>query len=196
MKKTEKNNLWMGMLAITLVFGMAVIGCDDGSTGDGSDTWSNVTSFNQLNGTWKGSYSQSMTMREMVEQEGEEWDSTMQAMFGDMRVTVKADITATINASAKTQASSMTMTQTYSGTNIAAVWPMLSGMLSGESGVTVNNSNHSITMTYNEAVEAIPDEAITQMLNSGLQINQNGTKIRQPAGSMGSGTPEVIMTKQ
>lgn len=40
---TNKKN-WLGMLAITLVFGMAVIGCDDGSTDNGTDPL--------LNGTW------------------------------------------------------------------------------------------------------------------------------------------------
>jgi len=28
----KKNNLWMGILALTLVFGMTAVGCDNGST--------------------------------------------------------------------------------------------------------------------------------------------------------------------
>jgi hypothetical protein len=35
MKKTmEKKTFWLGMLVLALVFGMTVVGCDDGSTND------------------------------------------------------------------------------------------------------------------------------------------------------------------
>jgi hypothetical protein len=44
----KKKNLFVGMLAMALVFGMAVAGCDNGSTGD--DT-------SNFDGSWtKGSY--------------------------------------------------------------------------------------------------------------------------------------------
>jgi len=34
-KKKMVNRNWLGMLVIVLVFGMAVVGCDDGNTGNG-----------------------------------------------------------------------------------------------------------------------------------------------------------------
>jgi hypothetical protein len=35
----KKSNLWLGILAITLVFAMAAVGCDDGSTDDGGGSY-------------------------------------------------------------------------------------------------------------------------------------------------------------
>lgn len=46
------------MLVLVLVFGMTVVGCEIEPE---ADTWTNVTSLSQLNGTWKGSYSQTET---------------------------------------------------------------------------------------------------------------------------------------
>ncbi|MDR0457145.1 MAG: hypothetical protein LBH20_10740 [Treponema sp.] len=43
----NKRN-WLGILAIVLIFGMMVVGCDDGSTDDGSG------GSNQFIGTWIG----------------------------------------------------------------------------------------------------------------------------------------------
>jgi hypothetical protein len=34
------------------------------------------------------------------------------------------------------------------------------------------------------------------LLEGGFQINQSGTKIKIPAGTMDEGQPELIMTKQ
>ena len=44
----KKNGFWLGMLVMTLVFGMAVVGCDDGG-GGGVPSW--------FEGTWtNGTY--------------------------------------------------------------------------------------------------------------------------------------------
>jgi hypothetical protein len=44
-EKTMANKkFWLGILVMVLVFGMTVVGCDDGSTGSGTDS--------ALNGTW------------------------------------------------------------------------------------------------------------------------------------------------
>jgi hypothetical protein len=47
------KRLWLGMLALALAFGMAVIGCDDGSTGgdgDGGQTLPEVSGVNAVSG--------------------------------------------------------------------------------------------------------------------------------------------------
>jgi len=46
-KKMKKGNLGLGILVMVLIFGMTVVGCDDGSTDNGVDP--------ALNGTWVGS---------------------------------------------------------------------------------------------------------------------------------------------
>jgi len=46
-----KNKILLAVLAIALVLGMTACRSDGGET----DTWTNVTSYSQLNGTWKGS---------------------------------------------------------------------------------------------------------------------------------------------
>jgi hypothetical protein len=45
-KKTAGKGLWLGMLVLALVFGMAVVGCEDGKGDSGDETTYNPT------GTW------------------------------------------------------------------------------------------------------------------------------------------------
>jgi hypothetical protein len=180
-------------LSAILVLGMVLVGCDDSP--EVGDIWSNVTSLNQLNGTWKGSYSQTQTIMQMYEElTGEPFPSEMQ-IYGNIRVTTRVDITSTINASAKTQAMSMVMTMTFSGGNISFLWPFIKELLSDQDGVTINDSNHSMSMTQSQPATVMDDEDIANFIDA-LQINQNGTKIKLPAGIIGNGSPEIIMTKQ
>jgi len=163
-----KKNLWLEILAMVLVFGMMVVSCDNDPEGD---TWSNVTSLSQLNGTWKGSYSYSET------EDGITVRTTM-------------EITQTFNASAKTVSGSYKMTMAFSGAGIAEMWPFIKETMGGE-GFTVNDSNHSLSMT-GTINESLDDNDIAGMLNNpNLQINQNGTKIKSSDEGM-----EIIMTKQ
>ncbi|MDR2784967.1 MAG: hypothetical protein LBB83_03525 [Treponema sp.] len=190
----KKKLFFAGMLAAALIFGMVLLGCPNDTTEE-NDTWSDITGLDQMDGTWKGSYSQTMPIREAVEQEGEEWSSEIGAFFGDMKVTVSVEVTTTLNAEAGTQTMEMKITETFSGGNIDTAWPMISGASSSQSGVEIDNSKHSITM-YNSSEETISDEDIAEMLGQDLQINQNGTKVKIPAGAMGSGLPEMTLVKQ
>jgi hypothetical protein len=167
----NKKN-WFGILVMVLVFGMAVVGCDNDPVNGGGDTWSNVTSLSQLNGTWKGSYSFTET------EDG---------------ITVKTttEMTLIINASAKTQSGTMKITMAFSGAGIAESWSGIKEAFE-ETGFTFNDSNHSMSMTETFS-DTFDDNDIAEMLASGIQINQNGTKVKQPAGD---GMPEIIMTKQ
>jgi hypothetical protein len=188
------------MLVMALVWGITVVGCDNGSTKE-SDIWSNITSLNQMHGTWKSSYGQNnRPIKDVMEEYGVPWDYSMQAMFGNMRVTSKADITLTINANVKTLAMLMTSTAAFSGENIDSLWLVLKMYLPymEEEGVTVttNDANHSMSMTYSSPAEQLSDADIAEMLNSGLQINQNGARIKVPADTLGEGMPELIFDKQ
>jgi hypothetical protein len=173
----NKKN-WFGILVMVLVFGMAVVGCDNDPVNGGGDTWSNVTSLSQLNGTWKGSYSFTET------EDG---------------ITVKTttEMTLNINASAKTESGTMKTTMAFSGAGITESWSGIKETFEEtfkETGVSVtfNDSNHSMSMTVTFS-DKFDDNDIAEMLASGIQINQNGTKVKQPAGD---GMPEIIMTKQ
>jgi len=187
----KKNRL--GMLVLVLVFGMTVVGCDNGTTkendggentnsngttGGGSDVWSDVTSFSQLNGTWKA-------------------PSTATATGNGFKYTAQySNYTITFNSNTKTLLFSGTIKMTFSDGNINELWPDIKeGLLeyvNQEDGVTVsstNDTNHSITMTFNNYSESLDDDYIQVM---GPQINQNGTKLIIQDG-MGF---KVIYTKQ
>jgi hypothetical protein len=185
----NKKNLW-GMLAAALVCGMVLLACPNDTSEE--DTWSDVTSLNQLNGTWKGSYNQTMTFKEMYEAEGGTWDDDMQTMFGDMKVALSTEITIIINASAKTQKTSMTMTAVFSGGNISdkEVWKAIKTQAEGGE---FDDAKHSITMTAAGEEITLDADAITEMLKAGTQINQDGTKIKQPESEH---APETTLIKQ
>jgi hypothetical protein len=170
-----KKKIWLGILALALVFGMTVVGCDNGSTG-GGDTWSDVTSLTQLNGTWKGSFTQTQTTEGIT-----------------TRVTMEMTMTITAtNATTGTMSGTQKMTMTFSGNGINQIWSIIKEMLfDPEEGWTINDSTHSATMT-----QTIPSEPIDMSDMDGVQINQNGTKIKLPADTMGEDSPEMLFIKQ
>jgi len=164
------KKLFAGILVMALVFGFTAVGCSDDPKESDQNTWKDVTSIDQLNGTWKGSYSES---------ENEE----------GITMTLLLDMTYTFNSGTMTGTNKSTMT--FSGTNINDYWDDIKAEFSGKEGVTINNADHSITET-----ETLPSQTMTMANIKGVQINGNGTKLKVPAGLMGEGSPEVIFTKQ
>ena len=178
-----KKKIWLVILAIVLVFGMAVVGCDDGSDdgtksdgGGVTDTWTNITSLIQLNGTWKGPYTDTQPYGEGI---------TMK----DVR-----EITITItaaNANTGTWTRSEKCTITFSGGNINTAWPTIKeDYRSREDGVyttgmTFNDSTHTVSFTS----PPLAPSPTTLSEYSNQQINQNGTKWKWP-------TTGIILTKQ
>jgi hypothetical protein len=172
-----------------------------------SDTWTNVTSLAQINGTWKREYSDTYTYEGITQN----W---------------KQEIIYTINASAKTTTYSFKDILTFSGSGsyFNSTWNQRTSQYSyytpgthteengyyDEEGnyhtdtitytVTVTNSNgstiytitysegyytieinesaHTITQTMSLVTQTLTNEEIAEMLSSGIQINQNGTKMR------------------
>ena len=163
------NRISLGIVFGIIVFGFVFpneIGADD-------DLWANVPNLDLLNGTWQGTYNQSQTIREQFEQEGMTWDSELQNVIGDIRLTERMEITISINASAKTVSTTGTYTQTYSGGNIRTLWPNLKQTLEGigEEGTTVNfnDTNYSIIVRY---------FYLNSYNNIRFQINQNGSRLK------------------
>jgi hypothetical protein len=175
------KKFWLGILVIVLVFGMTVVGCDNGSTsggskgGGGADTWSDVTSLSQLNGTWKGSATLT---------------STEQGITMRMTMEMTMTITAT-NATTGERSGTQKMTITFSGNSINTYWSDIKEGYPSEEGWTVNDSTYSVTTT-----DTIPSEPISMSDMNGAQINQNGTKVKVPAGIMDEDSPQIIFIKQ
>jgi hypothetical protein len=189
----KKSKLFMGILGITLVFGTLFLACPN-DTSEEQDSWSAITGLDQLDGTWKGSYSETKSIKEFSEESGQQLPDETAAALGDMKVTVSVEITTTINAAGKTQAMSQTMTISFSGGNIDAMWEMIKGGM-GNIG-TADDDAHSVTITVPaQEPQQISDEDLAGMKES-LQINQNGTKVKIPAGFMGEESPEIILSKQ
>jgi hypothetical protein len=196
----NKNFVFSVMMVMALVFGLTVIGCDNDTTS--KDTWSELTDFNQLNGTWKANYSQkNRPIKDVLEEYGMEWNSSMQLALGDMKVTIKADVTLTINTDDMTREAFIKSTATFSGGNIKVMWPFLKQGLESsdeEEGVKITtiDKTHSVITEYSYPAGELTEEDIDEMLNSGLQINQSGTKIKIPADTFVPGMPELIFYKQ
>jgi len=176
------KKIWLGMLIIALTFGMMVVGCEEDEEESPSpppqDTWTAVTSLTQGVGTWKGSYTDTQSQNGIT-------------------ITTKFEQTMTItasNATTGTVSSSMTMTTSLSGSGIylESAWAEMKSELPDDlvgSGIVVNETTHTITMTTTSPAESIN---ISDMPN-GVQINQNGTKLKIPADD---GSPEMIFIKQ
>jgi hypothetical protein len=183
----ESRKFWLGILATVLIFGMTVIGCDNNPSNNidnnpPNDTWRNVTNFSQMNGTWRTQY-------------------TMTGNVEGMYVTVSyTNYTVTFNVAAKTMAASGAIIYTWSGGNIATLWPLMKAELQElqstplPDGVTlsINDANYSYTLTYNNFTLTLTNEDIADIL-SGFQINQNETKLKAVDPDTGF---VIIYTKQ
>jgi hypothetical protein len=186
----NKKN-WLGTLVMVLVFGMTVVGCSNdvtsggttgggtGTTGGGTDTWIDVTSFSQVNGSWKAQSPYSFT------QDGITYSSTYNNYI------------ITFNATQKTMSQSGSSTVTLSGENINSVWAdFKSGFqdsineaeLPPGLTITFNDANHSFTITCNNISVTSTDEDLSR---DGMEINQYGTKLKM-ADATGT---EFILTK-
>jgi hypothetical protein len=161
------KKFFLGMLVMVLVFGMALVGCADNS-GSGVETWSSITSWSQIGGTWKGPIS--LTENEL-----------------GLTIKYVGDLYLIINASARTMSERFTFTATFSGSNLDAYWPTLAAAYAGE-GYSVDNSKHSVSGT-----ETSPAESMNLSDFDGWQINQKNTKLKMPANDV---FPETIFTKQ
>jgi hypothetical protein len=139
---------WFLSCVVLLIFGLMIIGCNSiANRHDENNTWFGISSLDQMNGTWKGSYSLSYTKKEASEADGQSWTSEMETSYGDMRETFNGDITYIINSSTKTSEQTMISTYILSDGTIDTYWPGFSAGNAGREGITLDDSNHSITYT-------------------------------------------------
>ena len=190
------------ILTFVLVFGMIFLGCEEdsggGSGGGGgeADTWINVTSLAQINGTWKGTISYTTDTHEGI--------------------TYKQDfeITFIINASART----ITFSQYFQKVTMSGFsndqWTSYTAYLTEEpqtqtqthtdedgnsytitSTVTIDNSKRTITYT---STQTMPTETVTdaEIASSGYQISKDGRRLRMTSDDPDAPFNEIIFYKQ
>jgi hypothetical protein len=158
--------LTVGILVCLLVFGLMVAGCDNGTNAE-PDTWSDVSSMTQLDGTWKGSQSSTNSQ-----------DGITATTVSELTVTIAAS-----DASTGTAAMTMSVITSFSGAGIDAMWDTIKNVWgTPEPGdgddvdVTFDDTNHSATITTGMGSTDITLDAM-----DGIQINQHGTKVKLPA---------------
>jgi hypothetical protein len=201
-----KKSLWLLGL---LVFIFA--GCDNPADSGTKDTWSEVMSMSQLEGTWKGKQSQSIPLITILEESGllesygPEMAPTIREAVKGINVKIVVDATIIIVADADndhegTMSGTTNTTVSLSGGNADLVWMMMRGMMEeenifediyeemppGVSIVDVDNDNHSITIEAEVPQEPITlDDMTSDDITSGFQINQDGTKLRADTSDLG-----------
>jgi hypothetical protein len=160
-----------------------------GGSGE-ADAWSAVTSLDQMNGTWKGS---------VVDATVDWYWKNGTTIIAEGKQTFSGEITYTLNAAQKSVSQFVKGTTTYSGGNIgeAGVWDKVKERFpeKGYTEYTVNDADKSISYTIQETL-SLSDAEIAQIPNLGIEINQNGTKLKFPADLIDEGIPETIFSKQ
>ena len=143
----KKNLLLLGLLVFIFA------GCDTGTGSGTKDTWSEITSMHQLDGTWVGTQTQTVPLKDILEASGLLKNPEMIGMIAgllgippamispgmitpemiavfikDIKVKIVVDATITFAADNDDEGTmSVTMNATVSlfGENIETVWPLL-----------------------------------------------------------------------
>ena len=196
-----KKVIWVLGIAVCLVLGTLLVSCGPPQE---PDVWSDVTSVDQLNGTWRATESERMSFKEamfMQFAQGDEsqrtafnlmWDSSgYGTLYGNINIDMTRTEIVTINAATPSETGTRTQTVAFSGGNInnAGVWDSIKVLLfegSMPEGTTMNDANKSFSTwsySYNNILSDYNADRI--------QINQNGNKIK-----ITYDLGEVIYTKQ
>jgi hypothetical protein len=158
------------------------------------DAWVKVSSLEQLDGTWRGTAVKAVPVKEFA---GSMWDSYLESVFGpDAKVTMALTEAFTINAAAQTAGGPQAVTYTFSGGNTTANWAGIRDIFvnivhSSIYSVSFDDSTHSVTEYTSFGPSPIGGD-IGGFLAQ-YEINQDGTKLRQPASD---DNPEFIYTRQ
>jgi hypothetical protein len=163
--------LALSFTAIRIVSENRQTNLDYGMTANKVDEiWSNLTNFNELEGTWK-------ILSYVVFPERE--DSA-----GTFYIEIK-DYILTFNTIDNILISSINRTEVYTGGNVD-IWEMWKQMWEeqwedvdqNEFMLIINESNHSMSTVTNNLMQTLSEEVIFDMM-SYIQINQNRTKLKE-----------------
>jgi hypothetical protein len=180
----KKLNLF-GMFALILAFGIIFASCDS----EEPDTWTTVTSINQLDGSWKGSYNKTRTYKEWYAKWGNTWSDQSEALYGSMSMKWSLDQILTINAGAGTLSWATTYKRVYSGGKISSAWDLIKTW-DWSDNATFNDNDHSVTQTTNSGPSTFNWNL------SYVQINQNGKKIKYSTEIFDDPVSDYTLTKQ
>ncbi|GHV60047.1 hypothetical protein AGMMS49587_00310 [Spirochaetia bacterium] len=153
--------------------------------GGSVDTWANITGLAQINGTWKGTNNQSETVQQFF------GGYYVEGSHSTINLTTNNVLNATVNAGTSTRDYSLKTTRTFFGGNINTVWSDIKTEFEKpEFGWgDFNDNTHSMSKTMGATSESISEATF-----AGAKINQNGTKLKLAAGTIGSA--EIILVKQ
>jgi len=158
-----------GLLALILAFGLVFAACGETE----QDTWSNPTSLDQINGTWKGIVSHKLAYKEWYGFWGRTWGTQEEEYYGNMSMEAKFDVILAINSATKTNSQTHIETDTFSGGNINSIWEEFK--TTTLSGALNNDKNHSAT--WSEFVNSGNIGDVDKYLEN-ILINQNGNKMK------------------
>ena len=213
-----KKNLWLlGLLVF--IFASCNPATESGTSGP-KDTWSDITSLDQVDGTWVGTHSLTMPLTEafgMLKLFGIGGvDPEMMPMIEMLIKDVNADIAIkaiiTIDASEQTTSNTSKTTVTFRDGQTDMLWMLMKAYLSSEGlspedipGVSMDDKSRSITMDTTDRDEPPAQTPITVEDLAAFQINQNRTKLKAEvdAAELGIGDEfgsllpsEIILDKQ
>lgn len=199
------------MAMMVLVFAIAFIGCEpEPNTNTETDTWSAVTDLSQLDGRWVGSRSVTISLQDYLD------DDPLKEQFKNLDVKVNLIDThnRTININEYGNGSGYSEETTYykyHGKDVKTFWDYYSkdeeGNYYDDYCVTYGNRTYYITYDHENYTSIIK---ATSTLNEGdvafyfyisleynlLEINQNGTKIRERSDDSYFNDSYLILTKQ
>ena len=155
-------------LVIALAIGFVSVKLVSGNRQNNTETeiWSNVTNFNQLEGTWKLSFNISYPK---VYLRNESWNTEWE------------EHTITFNIIDKTMVSSGRYTEVYHGGNVDTweIWKQeWKNSSPDDVTIIIDEMNHSIINVFDSHINTLTDEDIKAIIN-GYKINQNGTKLKE-----------------
>jgi hypothetical protein len=191
------RNYWI-VTAAALFLGLVLTGCNLADLEDKpTDQWQSAAYLYQVSGTWRGSYSQTMTLQKLFNMNDEDWNNS--AFFGkDVKTKTVVEITQTISEYAATPVSgAVKSAMIFSGADVAEAWALLKPAIESNASkagaeFTTNDSRRSITTVQNFSL-TLSDRDVKEEFFSGLKINQNRNKLKQSATG---DTPEFILFKQ
>ena len=174
-----------GTAVLALVMAMLLTGCPTatnggGSGGGGGDTLTNITSLSQIEGTWKGALTETLT-------EGDDYDGN--TIPQGLIVTITIEKTSVFNANtaiAKYTSKTTVVLSKVPGSSLdlATVWTQFKTFFPN----TYPNAAFD-DATYTATDTETGTASITLADLSGAQINQTGTKFKWPGD-------DILYTKQ
>ena len=174
-----KKLRFLGLLTVLLVLALVFAACGGGGA---ADIWEPLGGVDQLDGAWRGSFSQTMRVSQWEEAIGGVWHSELQEFYGQMDMRISLEKSIRINTNTGRMWGVEREARAYSGGNIREAWPAIRRDFL-VSGWNINDSNYSASINYN-VESVVSNRNMGAVLLSRIEINQNGKRIRIPLADL------------